>query len=455
VLLYKLFRLLSKYAGPGQLISRWRSIDSHAGGRRGRKRYAGGRLMDAEVLIVGAGLAGLRCAAELQAAGMDVQVLEGADAVGGRVRTDLVDGFRCDRGFQLLNPAYPAIRRHVDVAALGLRQFGAGALVRREQGLAVVADPRREPRLLRQTLRSGLVSLREGAALGRWLAAAMVRPQRMLDEHDTTLSDSLSRAGVMGPLRREALEPFLAGVLAETEGATSAAFARLLLRSFALGTPGVPEAGMQALPDQLARPLHARIATGTSVAQVQPGARDVRVRAVDQTWRGEVAVVAVGGQDMAELTPLPRVATKSLTTWWFTCDSAPSPLPLLAVDGRRRGPVQNAADLTAVTPTYAPPGRRLVQATTLTPEDTTSESDVRTHLAAIYGVSTEQWGLVARHHVAHALPVQPPPLNARQPVELSRRLFVAGDHRDTGSIQGALVSGTRAAQAVLRRLRRA
>lgn len=192
--------------------------------------------MDAQVIVVGAGVAGLRCAAELQAAGVDVQVLERADAVGGRVRTDVVDGFRCDRGFQLLNPAYPAVRRHIDVSALQLRQFGAGALVRRDRGFVVVADPRREPRLIAQSLRSGLVSPRALVSLARWLAETLVRPQRMLDEPDETLADSLARAGVGGPLRHEVLEPFLAGVLAEPDGVSSAAFARLLLRSFALGT---------------------------------------------------------------------------------------------------------------------------------------------------------------------------------------------------------------------------
>lgn len=408
--------------------------------------------MDAEVLVVGAGLAGLRCAAALHGAGIDVRVLERADAVGGRVRTDLVDGFRCDRGFQLLNPAYPAVRRHLDVPALGLRQFGAGTLVRRDRGLVVVADPRREPRLLLRTLRSGLVSAPEVLALARWLAPALARPRHLLDDADTTLSASLSDAGVRGPLRHEVLEPFLAGVLAEDQGTTSAAFVRLLMRSFVLGTPGVPAAGMQALPDQLARPLRARISTGVTVDGVHPEPGGVRVDARDRTWRAEAVVVAVAGESVSRLTPLPQVTTKALTTWWFACDVSPAALPLLAVDGRRRGPVQNAAELTSVAPSYAPPGRRLVQATTLEPD--TTEPDVRAHLSELYGVPTGGWDLLVRHHIPHALPLQPPPLVARQPVELSPRLFVAGDHRDTGSLQGALVSGTRAARAVLRRLGR-
>lgn len=158
----------------------------------------------------------------------------------------------------------------------------------------MVADPRREPRLIAQSLRSGLVSPRALVSLARWLAETLVRPQRMLDEPVEMLADSLARAGVGGPLRHEVLEPFFAEVLAEPDGVSSAAFARLLLRSFALGTPGVPAAGMQALPEQLARPLSGRITTGVTVEEVRAGAREARVLAADRAWRTEVVVVCFG-----------------------------------------------------------------------------------------------------------------------------------------------------------------
>ena len=118
----------------------------------------------APVVVVGAGLAGLACAQRLVAAGREVIVLEASDAVGGRVRTDEIDGFRCDRGFQLINPAYPALPRVVDVDQLDLRAFGAGVVVATEAGRSVLADPRRLPRLLPATLRSPVGSLRERAA---------------------------------------------------------------------------------------------------------------------------------------------------------------------------------------------------------------------------------------------------------------------------------------------------
>ena len=211
--------------------------------------------MVADVIVVGAGLAGLRCAIRLTELGREVIVLEAADTVGGRVRTDVVDGFRCDRGFQVLNPAYPAVRRWVDLDELALQSFGAGAMVRTEDGLRVVADPLREPRLLLRTLRSGYLRPVELAALARWATRVLVDPRAVMRQPDTTLAESLDAAGVVGRLRREVLDPFLAGVLVDSHGLSSANFAKLLVRMFALGRPGLPELGMGALPEQLAARL--------------------------------------------------------------------------------------------------------------------------------------------------------------------------------------------------------
>ena len=152
--------------------------------------------MDADVVIVGAGLAGLRCARRLTELGRQVIVLESGDGVGGRVRTDVIDGFRCDRGFQVLNPAYPAVRRWVDVGALDLKPFGSGVLVRRFDGLQVVADPVREPRLLAQTMRSGYLHPRELVGVTRWTARAIADPKSMMRQPDSTLAESLDEAGV-------------------------------------------------------------------------------------------------------------------------------------------------------------------------------------------------------------------------------------------------------------------
>src|SRR5918912_2210354 len=99
----------------------------------------------AEVVVVGAGLAGLACARRLAASGVAVTVLEADDGVGGRMRTDVVDGFRCDRGFQLLNPAYPEARRVLDLQALHLRPLPAGVVVALGEHPRLLTEPRRTP----------------------------------------------------------------------------------------------------------------------------------------------------------------------------------------------------------------------------------------------------------------------------------------------------------------------
>lgn len=406
-----------------------------------------------DVVVIGAGLAGLMCATTLESRGHSVEVIEAGDDVGGRVRTDVIDGYRCDRGFQLINPAYPAVKRFIDGTALDLRTFEAGVAVCGHGGVKILADPRRSPRLLGKTLTSGYLSPVELARLGRWVAPSLGSVHRLIASPDADLGRSLDHAKVTGRLRHEVLEPFLTGVLADDSGTTSANFTRLLLRSFLLGTPGVPALGMAALPAQLSARLQRPVDLAVRAGQItgSDGARVVRTDQGDRSAR--VVVVATDPVTASSLLPIPAPMMKGLRTYWFSTPEAPTGSNLLFVDGRGRagGPVVNTAVMTHAAPDYAPDGRHLVQATTLLPDES-DESGVRRHLARMYSASTTDWDLVIRHDIPGAQPTQGSPLVHRQPVDLGDGLFVAGDHRDTASIQGALVSGRRAANAVIAHL---
>ncbi|PUA81798.1 NAD(P)/FAD-dependent oxidoreductase [Nocardioides currus] len=411
--------------------------------------------MDADVLVVGAGLAGLRCAQTLQDAGLAVLVLEAADAVGGRIRTDRVDGFLVDRGFQLLNPAYPAVRRWIDVDALGLQGFGAGVAAVTDEGRVALGHPLRAPRLAPSTVRTALGRPAEVAAVLRW-AAPLARPRRhtslsrvLSERDDVTRGEALDRAGVDGVLRR-VVDRFFAGVLLEDDGSTADRFALLLTWMFARGVPSLPAAGMQALPEQVAATLGDRVLLGRRVERV--GATSVT--ATDRTWSARRVVVATGGPEARHLAGVEAPATKGVVTAWWSAPEAPA-TDLLHVDARREvhGPLVNTAVVSRAAPTYAPPGRHLVQGSALLgPGRGVDEPAMRRHAGDLLGVDPGGWEVVAVHEVPDALPAQPAPYSARRPV-LVGDLVVCGDHRDTGSIQGALVSGQRAAVAVLDTLR--
>lgn len=408
-----------------------------------------------DVVVIGAGLAGLRCAGLLAARGLDVVVLEAGDAVGGRQRTDVLDGFRLDRGFQVLNPAYPALRRSVDLDALALGRFPVGVQVRTADGMAELRHPLRHPLSIPTTLRSGLLTGRDAVALARWAAPGLVHPLSRLAADDVPLREAWDALGLTGPLRTAVLEPFLAGVLAEDRGTTSNAFAQLLTGYFAVGRPGLPAQGIAAVPEQLAS--HARDAG----AVIHLGARAERLSTsgdgveLDVTGgdpvRAARAVVAVGPEAVSDLIDLTRPATSGLQTWWFAADEPPTRSALLTVDGRRRGPVVNTVVMTHTVPSYAPAGRHLIAATCLLPRAGASaeERDVRRHLGEIWGADVSAWSLLRRDDIPDALPAQPAPLGPARSPRHAARLYIAGDHRDTASIQGALASGERAARAVL------
>lgn len=412
--------------------------------------------MDTDVVVIGAGLAGLQSARRLERSGRSVVVLEAADAVGGRIRTDRVDGFLCDRGFQVLNPAYPAVRDWVDVRSLGLQRFGVGAVVRDGGSTTTLAHPVRHPQHALETLRSVHTPPSDVLALARWLGPTLLHPKTVFRPgQDQTLSASFDSAGLTGRLRRDLLDTFLAGVLADSSGRASAGYVRLLVRMFALGAPALPREGMQALPEQLAGWLTGPVRLGSPARAVRETATGVEVTTDQGTLRSRAVVVAVGPQDVATLTDLPAPVTHGLTTWWFRATELPLAGRFLLVDASRpgggpAGPVWNTAVVSQAAPSYAPTGEHLVQATTLLdrPDGQASEAEVLRDLSRLYGTSTAGWETLAHHVVPHTLPAQPPPLHDRRPRWTGDRVLVAGDHQGTGSIQGALVSGDRAGRAV-------
>ena len=399
-----------------------------------------------DVVIVGAGLAGLVAARVLCGAGLDVVLLEADEAPGGRVRTDRVDGLLLDRGFQLLNPSYPQARRTLDLRALRLRQFGAGAVVVHGSGRYPLVDPRRSPREALTALKLPVGTVREKAAFARWALEVGFGPARRIKQgDDTSLAEALDRRGIHGAFTDGVVRTFLSGVLGEDELRTSRRLGDLLVRSFVRGVPALPEGGMQAVPDQLARLLPAGVLRTSTPVHTVAG---TSVDSAAGRFEARAVIVATDVRAAASLLGDPEPATRALTTFYHLAETSPASRPMLHLDADRRGPVVNTAVVSDVAPTYALNGS-LVSSTALGADGSPgAERAVRRHAGTIYGVDPSSWRHVATYPIVDALPETPPGTALRRPVSRGGGVYVAGDHRDTASLQGAMVSGRRVAAAV-------
>jgi phytoene dehydrogenase-like protein len=401
----------------------------------------------ADVVVVGAGLAGLACARRLHEAGVAATVLEAGDAVGGRVRTDVVDGMLLDRGFQVHNTGYPEAARVLDHDALDLRRFSAGALVRVGDRLHRVGDPRRVPTWAPATLGAPIGSLKDKVLIaGLAASAALQSSDALLSRTETTTYAALRARGLSETAVDRFFRPFLSGVFLEDRLDTSSRFFDLVWRSFARGSQCVPSGGMQRIPEQLATGLDVRL--HSPVSAVKAGS----VTVDGQVLTPHAIVVAAAAPDAGALLPgLDVPPQRSVVTHYHLAAEPPVREPAIVLDGEASGPVANTVVLTNAAPSYAP-GRHLVSSSVVSGD--ASEGAVRAHLARLYGVDTARWEHVAAYDVQAALPSQAPPMGRfRKTVRLEPGLYVCGDHRDSASIQGALVSGRRAADAVLVELR--
>ncbi len=410
-----------------------------------------------DVVVVGAGLAGLCCAQDLARAGVECLVLEASDGIGGRVRTDRVDGYLLDRGFQILLTAYPEVQRRLDLGALNLAGFEPGAVVRVAGRFHQVADPLRRPLLIGTTITAPIGSLADKARLARLVVDVRTHPVAdLLRRPETTTAVRLARAGFSHQMVETFWRPLFAGIQLDPDLEVSSRRFDLILRMLAVGATGVPREGMGAIPAQVADTLPgdsvrlgARVASVTAGEVVVEGGERISARAVVVATEGPAAHALLGD----------RVAdpgSRAAACCWFATTGTPMAGATLLLDGEAVGPARNVAVMSEVSPSYSPVGRSLVAAAVPGPEafDPNLAELVRRQLARWFGSTVADWELLRTDVIPHGQPSQSPPFRLKQSVALGEGIFVCGDHRDTASLQGAMFSGGRAAAAVLAHLGR-
>lgn len=403
--------------------------------------------MHCQVIIVGAGVAGLSCARFLEEAGIDWHLFEKAEAPGGRVRTDEVDGFLLDRGFQVLLSAYPEARRLLDYGNLRLGSFPSGARVFSGNRWHTFADPLREPAAAMFSLPVP-ATLPDLWRLAKWKFGARRKDSApLLGQPEQSTADFFRAKGFSRTVRHHFLEPFFRGILLDPALRVSSRMTELTFKYFSEGSACLPEGGMEAIPRQLANPLPLnRLHFASPIDRVAPGAVEL---AGGKRLEAAAVVVAVDGVEAARLLPgLPETGFQQTTTFYFELPALPPQgrwLHLCPDDPGLR-PLNHIAFPSAVRPSYAPSGRHLASVNLL---QNAEAEEVWQGLRRLFGDRVEDWRLLRRYDLPQALPfresLEPPQL----PCEVDRGLLLAGDHRGLPSLNSAMESGRRAAVTLL------
>jgi protoporphyrinogen oxidase len=382
------------------------------------------------VVVIGAGLAGMNAAIEIQKAGREVVVLEASDRAGGRVQSDLIDGFTCDRGFQLINSRYPELATLNILPEIDFRYADRAINVSIDEQLHLLGDPRSYP--------FSVFDLATGSMFEK---AALLRALARKPKPEISIAEHLMAAG-LGKTYERVLRPFLRGVYLTELANISAPAGLEIIRTFIAGKPGLPSRGAGALSEAMAKRVH-DLRLGTTVNSVKAG--------MVTTSSGEIQasqiIVATDSTTAAQLLDLSSVQKMAgCTTWYHSATFAPLAHGQLIVDGQNRGAVISTLVISKFIPEYSPTGKNLISSTT---DTGVTESEVRRHLAAIYNCENRDWELIAKYEIPAALPIGANGIT--QPIQSCVRegIFVAGDGQVSPSQNGALKSGRLAAMAVL------
>ncbi len=408
-------------------------------------------MKDADVIVVGAGLTGLRAALELSKAGLSVLVVEQADGVGGRMRTTPHDGFLLDHGFQVILNGYPELRSVSGFSALPVGAFDSGARVRVNGGFVDFYDPRRHPSKLASAITSPLYSWADLLRLFRY---ASLFPNRHPSPSGETAMSSLRSFGFTERFVSRFLTPFLSGVLLDPSLSLDSAAARFYMRVFSDSSAVLPQQGIQSLPHLLAQQLGvSHILLRSPVERV--GGQEV-VLASGETLLCQAVVVCVDSHAAAALGgPEQTMPLSASRTAYFAAPVAPYEERLVALNGTGQGVICNVSVPSNVQPSYAPKGQSLVAVTSVGDAATSAEAQHRSsvlgELREWFGPAASEWRHLRTFTIRASVPARP---RMEAGAIKHGEVFFAGDYLSYGSQNGALRAGREAARLVLESLGR-
>lgn len=404
-----------------------------------------------KVYIIGAGLAGLIAALELEKAGFSPIILESSDKIGGRMKTDEVDGFLLDHGFQVLNTAYPEAKKYLDFQALKLKTFDPGAVIFEGKDSYIITDPMRNPLKI-----VGMAFSKVGTFLDKVKMFALTQElkkksnEAIFNEPTIPTHQYLREYGFSEQIIANFFKPFFRGIFLEKHLNTSSRMFEFVFKMFALGNAAVPEKGMGEIPAMLRRQLsRTQLYFNSPVEKVEGKSIHLQNGEVLEANRIIIAVQPdkVMKQLQGQFSPAHKVINM-----YFSLQKSFMLRPMIGLlPGEHL--VNNIVFMDDVSKAYSSNGRALLSVSVL--ESDLEEKElvkaVQGELEAISGIKGEYFKFVKSYAISYALP-NLDDLKYSVPMtecKITDHVYLAGDYLLNGSINAAMTSGSTAAEAVV------
>jgi phytoene dehydrogenase-like protein len=404
------------------------------------------------VIIIGAGIAGLTCAKYLKDRGIQSLILEASDGVGGRVRTDLYEGFRLDRGFQILLTAYPEAQRLLNYEALDFQAFTSGAMIRdiQKNDFSVMANPFKEPSKLMSSLTSNVGSLTDKMRVLRLIMDTNNIQEEVFENQGISTIEYLQNYGFSESMIQQFFRPFFGGVFLENDLSTSSSFFKYIFGKFYEGDAVIPAKGIQQISEQIAKMLYVgTVKLNTKVVKID--GNYVYLENGNRLYGEKIILATDGFQADKLLGKNPERKFNSTTCTYFSAERSPLKEKMLALNPNRASMIHNFCVPSDIAPAYAPAGKSLISVSThgfdLYDKEELAKN-IKRELVTWFGQEVETWQHLRTYHIPQALPSFGINQQGAKSLKLSEILYQCGDATAYPSLNGAMATGRKVAEMI-------